>query len=68
MKHILATCRKHKVAAGVHCTSAEEANQRIAEGWQFLAIGSELRMMLDGAGNLLRQVQGGQARKELANY
>jgi 4-hydroxy-2-oxoheptanedioate aldolase len=68
MKHILTTCKKHKVAAGVHCTTAEEANQRIAEGWQFLAIGSELRMMLDGAGNLLRQVQGGQARKELANY
>src|SRR5439155_502994 len=37
--HILATCKKHKVAAGYHCTTAEEVNLRIAEGWQFLAIG-----------------------------
>src|SRR5438874_2503061 len=29
MKHILETCRKHKVAAGVHCGSAEETLHRI---------------------------------------
>jgi len=32
MKHILATCKKHKVAAGVHCSSPEEARHRIDEG------------------------------------
>src|SRR5271154_2168440 len=42
MKHILATCKKHRVAAGFHCMSGEDAVRRIAEGWQFLAIGSEL--------------------------
>src|SRR6186997_1377698 len=47
MKHILATCKKHKVAAGVHCYSPEDAKARIEEGWQFIAIGSELRMMMD---------------------
>src|SRR5436309_1709207 len=36
MKHILTTCRKHKVAAGLHCGSAEEVLARIEEGWQFL--------------------------------
>src|SRR6185369_14570569 len=35
-KHILETCKKHKVAAGYHCTTAEEARHRIAEGWQFI--------------------------------
>jgi 4-hydroxy-2-oxoheptanedioate aldolase len=49
MKHILETCRKHKVAAGVHCGSAAEAQVRIEEGWQFVAIASELKMMLNGA-------------------
>src|SRR5579862_4902645 len=44
-KHILETCKKHKVAAGYHCTTAEEAQHRIEEGWQFLAIASELKMM-----------------------
>jgi 4-hydroxy-2-oxoheptanedioate aldolase len=68
MKHILATCRKHKVAAGLHCTSAEEANHRIAEGWQFVAIGSELKMMLDGASTLLRKLEGFRPRTDLASY
>jgi 4-hydroxy-2-oxoheptanedioate aldolase len=68
MKHILAMCKKHKVAAGLHCTSADEVNQRLADGWQFLALGSELRLMLDGASTVLRSVQGMQVRKELANY
>src|SRR5438270_8203945 len=49
MARILAACKKHKVPAGLHCYSAAEAQQRIAEGWQFVAIGSDLRMMLDGA-------------------
>src|SRR5262249_6711246 len=30
MKHILATCKKHKVAPGVHCFSVAEAQARIA--------------------------------------
>src|SRR5436190_7641924 len=68
MKHVLATCRKHKVAAGVHCTSAEEAAHRIEEGWQFIAIGSELRLMLDGTNDLLKKLGGGWQRGELAKY
>src|SRR5258707_10204522 len=31
MKHILATCRKHKVAPGLHCSGGEEARHRIEE-------------------------------------
>ncbi len=68
MKHILETCKKHKVAAGVHCFSAEEARARIEEGWQFIAIGSELKMMLDAA---TRTVQGAgieKPRGEMAKY
>src|SRR5207253_8734286 len=33
MSKILAACRRNNVAAGVHCYSAEDAAQRIAEGW-----------------------------------
>ena len=67
MKHILATCRKYKVPAGLHCGSGEEARHRIEEGWQFIAIGSELRMMLDGASNVLQRLGGGQ-KADLAKY
>jgi 4-hydroxy-2-oxoheptanedioate aldolase len=68
MKHILETCRKHKVAPGLHCTSAEEAQQRIDEGWQFLAIGSELKMMLDGINAIVQKLGLGQMKKEMAKY
>jgi 4-hydroxy-2-oxoheptanedioate aldolase len=68
MKHILATCKKHKVAAGVHCYSPAEAQQRIAEGWQFLAVSSELKMMLDGAAAVLGPLRGGRPAGEMAKY
>ncbi|MDB5311696.1 MAG: hpcH [Gemmataceae bacterium] len=46
---ILAGCKRNKVAAGIHTFGPEEAKMRIAEGWQFIAVGSELKMMVDGA-------------------
>ena len=67
LKHILATCRKYKVPAGLHCGSGEEARHRIEEGWQFIAIGSELRMMLDGAADVLRRLGSG-PKADLAKY
>src|SRR5262245_17848285 len=68
MKHILATCQKYKVAPGVHTGSAEEANARIAEGWQFIAIGSELRMMLNGASAIVGNLGAEKPKSELAKY
>jgi 4-hydroxy-2-oxoheptanedioate aldolase len=68
MAHILATCKKHHVPAGLHCGSADEANQRIADGWQFLAIGSELKMMLDGTAAQIDKLSGGGARGDMARY
>ena len=68
MKHILETCRKHRVAAGVHVTSIEEAKHRIEEGWQFLAVGSELKMMLDGAAAIVRGLDLEKGKGDLAKY
>jgi 4-hydroxy-2-oxoheptanedioate aldolase len=71
MKHILATCKKHKVAAGVHCFSPEEVLARIEEGWQFLAINSELRMLLEGVKNVLDRLglkQEGRHEAAMARY
>jgi 4-hydroxy-2-oxoheptanedioate aldolase len=67
-RHILETCRKHGVAAGYHCMTIEEVRMRIEEGWQFLALGSELRMMLDGANAMLRALGGGWHRGDIAKY
>jgi 4-hydroxy-2-oxoheptanedioate aldolase len=68
MKHILATCKKHKVAAGVHCSSPEEARHRIDEGWQFLAITSELKMMLNGAAEVVQKLGLERQKTEMAKY
>lgn len=67
MKHILATCKKYNVPAGVHCFSPEEARLRIDEGWQFIAIGSELRMMMDAVGDVVKRAGLGQGG-DLAKY
>jgi 4-hydroxy-2-oxoheptanedioate aldolase len=46
---ILAGCKRIGVPAGIHTFTVEEAKRRIADGWQFVAVGSELRFMTDGA-------------------
>ncbi len=68
MQHILATCKKYKVAAGVHCGSAEEARLRIEEGWQFLAITSELKMMLDGAQAVIKGLGLDKGTRDIVRY
>jgi 4-hydroxy-2-oxoheptanedioate aldolase len=68
MKHIFATCKKHKVAAGVHCMNGEETLVRIEEGWQFLAIESELKFMLSGAEAVIKKLGTGRGGAEMAKY
>jgi 4-hydroxy-2-oxoheptanedioate aldolase len=61
MARVLETCKRHKVAAGIHCYSTAEAQARIAEGWQFVALSSELKFMVDGAAAVLTPLRGGPA-------
>ena len=67
MKHILTTCKKYGVAPGVHCFSGEEVKARAEEGWQFMAINSELKMMLDGASTLMQKM-GTTQKGEVVKY
>jgi 4-hydroxy-2-oxoheptanedioate aldolase len=68
MAKILAACRRHKVAAGVHTFSPADAQKRIAEGWQFIAINSDLRMMMDGAANALKPILGERSAAPTVKY
>jgi 4-hydroxy-2-oxoheptanedioate aldolase len=56
IKHVRETCVKHGVAPGIHTTGAAGANQRIAEGFQFLALASELSYMLQGLKGAMEDV------------
>jgi 4-hydroxy-2-oxoheptanedioate aldolase len=68
MAKILAACRRHKVAAGVHTFSPADAQKRIEEGWQFIAVNSELRMMMDGAAATLKPLFGERVAGPGAKY
>jgi 4-hydroxy-2-oxoheptanedioate aldolase len=46
---ILAGCKRIGVPAGIHTFSIEEAKARIEEGWQFIAVNSELKFMTEAA-------------------
>jgi 4-hydroxy-2-oxoheptanedioate aldolase len=67
MAHILAMCQKHGVAPGIHCATPAEARHRIEEGWRFIAVASELKMMLDGAAAVVQGLGLRQAG-DLARY
>jgi 4-hydroxy-2-oxoheptanedioate aldolase len=68
LKHVLETCKKRKVAAGIHCFTAEDACMRIEQGWQFLAVGSELKMMLNGVNEVIKKLGTKPGGAEMAKY
>lgn len=46
--HVEKTAKACGVAPGIHCSDSNGVNQRIGEGFQFLALASELRYLLSG--------------------
>ncbi len=68
LQRILAAAKRHGVPCGLHVNTIEDAGRRVAEGWQFIAVGSELKMMLEGAADLVRAVDPGRAASGLAKY
>ncbi len=59
---------RHGLPSGLHVFSVADAQRRIAEGWQFLAVSSELKFMLQGAAEVARQVHPELVAGELAKY
>lgn len=68
LDHILKTCKKHNVAAGYHCGTADEVLMRIEQGWQFLAVGSDLKLMLNGASAITSKLGPTAGKAEMAKY
>lgn len=67
LQAVLAAGKKAGTPVGVHAKSAEEVQQRVSEGWQFMAIKSELRMMLEQADRDVKAL-GLDAADDLARY
>lgn len=54
LKKILAHAKARGIAAGIHVADAAQAQRRIKEGWQFIAIVSEAAFMLNKAAEITK--------------
>ncbi|MEZ6124627.1 MAG: aldolase/citrate lyase family protein [Planctomycetaceae bacterium] len=67
LQNVLEAGRRTKTPVGLHTQSVEEAQRRMTEGWQFLALQSELKMMVDRAQEHV-QALGLTTQSDLARY
>jgi 4-hydroxy-2-oxoheptanedioate aldolase len=68
LQRVLATGKKVGTPVGLHVQTVEAVQQRVAEGWQFVAIGSELRMMVTEAQRLVNALDLKGGPGDLARY
>ena len=61
--HILARAKAHGVVAGIHNGSPEAALKRIAKGFQFVTISSDVRLMAAGAQAVMATMRAAGAAK-----
>ena len=58
LKKIRETAVKYGIAPGIHVADSAAANRRKAEGWQFIAISSELGFMLQASADAVKATIG----------
>ncbi|MBI3877440.1 MAG: 2-dehydro-3-deoxyglucarate aldolase [Verrucomicrobia bacterium] len=67
LAHIRTTAKKYGIAPGIHVIDVANAKKRAAEGFQFIAVASEIAMMLGRAREMTAALGLGQ-KKEVARY
>jgi 4-hydroxy-2-oxoheptanedioate aldolase len=68
IQRVIEIGRRVGTPTGLHCMEPEEALRRAAQGMQFLAIGSDLRMLTTKATEILKTLSPETAREGLARY
>ncbi|RLS59112.1 MAG: 2-dehydro-3-deoxyglucarate aldolase [Planctomycetota bacterium] len=68
LQRILAAGKRAGTPVGLHVQTPDDVQQRIAEGWQFLALGSDIRMMVASAQSWVKQLDIKSQRGDLARY
>ncbi|MFW6075417.1 MAG: HpcH/HpaI aldolase family protein [Chloroflexota bacterium] len=64
IEHVRDAAVRNGVAPGIHCSSAAAVNQRIDEGFLFLAMASELRYMLASLGEAIKELSWEQSSRD----
>lgn len=54
LKRILSAAKARGIAPGIHVLDASQAQRRLSEGWQFIAVASEAGLMLSKAGEIAK--------------
>jgi 4-hydroxy-2-oxoheptanedioate aldolase len=67
LRHLRETAVRHGVASGLHTLTVEQVRRRLGEGWRFVALGSDLAFLLEGARGALKQL-GMEEPGKLARY
>ncbi len=67
LQRVLAAGKKVGTPVGLHVQTTEQVQHRIEEGWQFIAIGSELKMMVTEAQRIVSTLDLAQSG-DLARY
>ncbi len=68
LNRILAAGQKTGTPVGIHVRTTNDVTQFVEQGWQIMAIGSELSMMLSEAQRIVSIVKPGTSTGELARY
>jgi 4-hydroxy-2-oxoheptanedioate aldolase len=68
IQRVIAAGKKTGTPTGIHEMDAAGALRRASQGMQFLAIGSDLRMMTLKAQETVRALRPGEAGKDVARY
>jgi 4-hydroxy-2-oxoheptanedioate aldolase len=68
LQRVLAAGKKTGTPVGLHVQTPEQVEQRIEQGWRFIAIGSELKMMITGAQNFVSALNLKSGGGDLARY
>lgn len=68
IQRVIAVGKKVGMPTGIHCLEPEDAHRRAAQGMQFLAIGSDLRMLSTRAEAIIAGLAPDAARRSAARY
>ena len=68
IQRVMEIGRRVGTPTGVHCMEPEDALRRAEQGMQFIAIGSDLRMLTTKAEEVLKTLHPTEAQKEVARY
>jgi 4-hydroxy-2-oxoheptanedioate aldolase len=68
LERVIAVGKKTGTPTGIHVMDPEAALQRAAQGMQFIAVGSDLRLMTDRALDVLKQLRPDNRETNLVRY